>query len=58
VSYATGDREYYDRSRDPFELDNIYGSLSPERRSALAEILKALQMCRGADECTSARTTG
>ncbi|HUR76214.1 MAG TPA: sulfatase-like hydrolase/transferase, partial [Sporichthya sp.] len=58
VSYADGDKEYYDRSRDPAQLNNIYGLLSAQRRSELAEILTKLQMCRGADACTSARRPG
>jgi arylsulfatase A-like enzyme len=58
VSYATGEREYYDRSRDPFELNNIYWTLSPQRRSALEDTLDALQMCRGARQLLARRRPG
>jgi len=35
VEYITGDREYYDRVSDPYELHNIAGQLSTARLGAL-----------------------
>lgn len=56
VSYVNGDREYYDRSQDPFQLNNIYASLSAQRRAELEDILTELKRCSGATACTSARS--
>ncbi|TDC51032.1 sulfatase [Actinomadura sp. KC345] len=53
VEYENGEREYYDRTRDPQELDNIYGRLPEQRRRQLSDLLYALTHCSGAD-CTTA----
>ena len=49
VEYVTGDREYYDLRRDPDELHNVFGQLSPSRVDALHGLVEALATCRGAD---------
>ena len=51
VEYDTGEREYYDLKTDPYELDNIYGSLAAERQAGLHQMLSALSTCSGAAEC-------
>lgn len=53
VEYAAGEREYYDRTRDPHELDNIAGTLPEQRRRHLSDLLYALTHCAGA-KCTAA----
>jgi N-acetylglucosamine-6-sulfatase len=47
VEYANGEREYYNLSADPFELNNTYASLGPAARSRLHRTLTALENCRG-----------
>lgn len=49
VEYVTGEREYYDRGRDPDELVNRYGELSEQRRAELHENLARLRSCQGRD---------
>ncbi|RKS71135.1 arylsulfatase A-like enzyme [Actinomadura pelletieri DSM 43383] len=53
VEYASGEREYYDRRRDPHELDNIFGTLPEQRRRYLSNLLDVLAHCSGVG-CTSA----
>lgn len=53
VRYVDGEHEYYDRTVDPNQLDNIYLRLSPRRVAALNAQLDALQACRGT-QCWSA----
>jgi arylsulfatase A-like enzyme len=48
VRYADGEREYYDRVRDPWELHNIWRSLSAARRRHLLALVDALASCHGA----------
>jgi arylsulfatase A-like enzyme len=47
VQYVGGDREYYNRVRDPWELDNVYGSLSARQRRHLTALTAALAACHG-----------
>jgi arylsulfatase A-like enzyme len=51
VEYATGEREYYDLARDPFELHNVAGRLSPQRLAELHATLQGLATCHGATQC-------
>lgn len=53
VEYVNGEHEYYDRRRDPYELDNIYSQLSPELQAKLHDTLVKLAQCHGAD-CAAA----
>lgn len=48
VRYGTGEREFYDRRRDPSELDNVYGRLLPRRRARLDSELDRLAACHAA----------
>jgi len=54
VEYADGEREYYDLQSDPYELRNIYATLSPDRVQALHSRLVALESCHGAASCRQA----
>jgi arylsulfatase A-like enzyme len=51
VHYYNGQREYYNRIRDPYELDNIVASLRPSRIAALDRDLNALHTCHGSIAC-------
>jgi N-acetylglucosamine-6-sulfatase len=55
VEYATGEREYYDLARDPFELDNIAGLLAPARLRRLHRTLARIEACHGARACWRAQ---
>jgi arylsulfatase A-like enzyme len=47
VEYVTGEREWYDLTTDPFEMDNRYSDLTPQEAGALHEKLAQLQQCSG-----------
>ncbi|HEV2974211.1 MAG TPA: sulfatase [Solirubrobacteraceae bacterium] len=51
VEYVTGEREYYDLRRDPFELDNIVASLSRTKLRRLHRALVGVERCHGARAC-------
>jgi N-acetylglucosamine-6-sulfatase len=55
VEYATGEREYYDLRRDPFELDNIVAELSRGRLRRLHLALARMRRCEGARACWRAQ---
>lgn len=55
VQYATGGREYYDLSSDPYELDNVYSSLSPGLKAALAREVATLESCHDRPACSQVR---
>ncbi|MGZ5798897.1 MAG: sulfatase-like hydrolase/transferase, partial [Caldimonas sp.] len=54
VEYVTGEREYYDLRRDPFELDNIAAQLPPARLRRLHRALVRIERCHGARACMRA----
>ena len=61
VEYVTGEREYYDLARDPFELDNIASRLPRARLRRLHRTLIGIERCHGARACWRAQhgaTTG
>lgn len=59
VEYAKGEREYYDRSTDPYELDNIYDTISQQTKDALHAQVLALTTCSGYEQCwAAAQPTG
>jgi N-acetylglucosamine-6-sulfatase len=58
VEYANGDREFYDRRHDPFELHNRAAQLSPRRRARLSASLARYRRCRGATRCLAAGRLG
>ena len=53
VEYSDNSREYYDLAHDPWELDNVYGTLSPHRRVALHRRLAAAQRCHSTTSCAA-----
>jgi arylsulfatase A-like enzyme len=55
VEYVDGEREWYDLTTDPDELDNRYDELSADARAGLHDRLVALEGCRGAG-CRRAST--
>jgi arylsulfatase A-like enzyme len=55
VEYDTGEREYYDLRRDPFELRNVFARLSPGRVSRLHRTLSDIERCHGARSCGRAQ---
>jgi len=55
VEYADRTAELYDRSRDPFELDNVVDLVSPRLVTRLHDQLVALGRCHGVVACTAAR---
>jgi N-acetylglucosamine-6-sulfatase len=59
VRYANGEREYYDRTKDPDELNNLASRLSPARIAQLDDWMGGLQTCVGAAQCwQAARPSG
>lgn len=54
VEYATGEKELYDLSADPYELENLAGSgAAPEIEAELSARLESLKGC-AAETCRSA----
>ncbi len=51
VRYGNGAQEYYDTSRDPYQLHNIAKQGVPPQ---LPKTLSALQNCKGATQCQAA----
>jgi arylsulfatase A-like enzyme len=55
VQYGTGELEYYDLGRDPFELSNVAARLSPGHLRRLQRTLSAIANCHGARACWRAQ---
>ena len=49
VAYDNGQHEYYDLRTDPYELFNVYGSLSSSVQTRLQDQLRRLEHCHGPD---------
>jgi N-acetylglucosamine-6-sulfatase len=54
VEYVTGDRDYFDLNRDPYELHNLAGTASPQRLADLHRWLQELVNCHGTAQCQRA----
>ena len=54
VEYIDGEKEYYDRVHDPYELDNIAGQLSASKLAALHSAVEKLVNCHGTASCWAA----
>ena len=56
VEYADPKQEveYYDITKDPYEIDNIAGSLTSAQRDELQQILHAYENCHDASTCWAA----
>lgn len=50
VEYVNGDKELYDLSTDPYELDNLANQ--PEYQAKQTELSRRLQTLRNAERCT------
>jgi N-acetylglucosamine-6-sulfatase len=55
VEYDTGEREYYDLQRDPFELRNLAAQLSPAHALRLHRTLVGIEQCHGGRSCWRAQ---
>jgi N-acetylglucosamine-6-sulfatase len=51
VEYTDGARVYYDRSSDPYQLDNIYATLPHRTITTVHRELASLTACRGYTRC-------
>ncbi|MGZ4311910.1 MAG: sulfatase family protein [Solirubrobacteraceae bacterium] len=58
VEYTDGEREFYDLRTDPYEIDNLAGSLSPGQIDQLHAELTRLQDCHGSAACWAAGHVG
>ncbi len=54
VEYADGTVEYYDRTKDPLQLNNTASTLPTAQRLKLHAQLQALKSCKGLDACWKA----
>ena len=54
VEYANGDREFYDRRRDPAELVNRAARLTRSQRARLSAAMNRYRRCAGAIACWAA----
>ena len=54
VGYSNGDVEYYDLTRDPFEIRNTAAAIRPAKRQRLHDMLTALEKCHDAARCWTA----
>ena len=55
VEYANGEREYYDLTRDPFELRNVAAGLPRARKRTLHRTLVRIERCHGGRACWRAQ---
>ncbi|MEP6984975.1 MAG: sulfatase [Chloroflexota bacterium] len=53
VEYETGEKEFYDLTKDPYELHNLAAKLDPATLKALSDRVSALVICK-ADACRAA----
>jgi hypothetical protein len=56
VEYATGEKEYYDLVKDPFQMDNLASRLDGATLAALHARVTALKDCKG-PACRAAEGT-
>jgi N-acetylglucosamine-6-sulfatase len=54
VEYSNGEREYYNRVDDPYQLNNIAGQLTATRLAALHGALRGLVDCHTHSDCWTA----
>ncbi len=52
VEYKTGEKEFYDITKDPYELNNLASKLDPDTAKALADRVAKLVTCK-AETCRS-----
>jgi hypothetical protein len=51
-----GEKEFYDRGKDPYQIENAHKTAPPELLGRLETRLAALKTCAG-DECRKAEDT-
>jgi arylsulfatase A-like enzyme len=51
VSYETGEREYYDVRKDPYQLENVWKELDPGEQAGLETTLRRLRNCHDTRAC-------
>jgi hypothetical protein len=56
IEYASGESEYYDLVKDPYQMDNKAGTLAPALLARLSGRVAALRSCAGA-ACRGAEGT-
>jgi len=49
IEYASGEREFYDLERDPFQLENKYETADPDVLRRMENRLEELRNCEGED---------
>jgi arylsulfatase A-like enzyme len=49
VEYANGELEFYDLTNDPYQLENLAGTLSADKLEILHTKLETLKYCQGSD---------
>jgi arylsulfatase A-like enzyme len=49
VEYFNGEGEFYDRTVDPYQLDNTYPTMYPRLKATLHDRLRALKECSGSE---------
>ena len=54
VQYLDGTMEYYDRTTDPDEMNNIAGTLPAEQVKTLRARIETMEACKGGTACTAA----
>jgi len=52
---ASGETEYYDMTKDPYQLNNIASSLSKKRLKQLNTMLRSAEACAGTAACQKAQ---
>jgi N-acetylglucosamine-6-sulfatase len=57
IEYGTGEREFYDLRRDPYQLNNRYATADPGLVQRMQERLEALRNCAG-KSCRAAENEG
>jgi hypothetical protein len=55
VEYVDGERELYDLTADPDDLDNVYGAASDAQRDRLHASLQRMSHCHGTAACWAAK---
>jgi N-acetylglucosamine-6-sulfatase len=46
IEWTTGEKELYDLTTDPYQLDNVYGSATQTLKEELSTRLNALKNCK------------
>ena len=55
VEYKSGEHEYYNLVKDPYEIHNVYASLSTLHKAALHLQVLRLEACHNQPACSQVR---